>query len=97
MGISFYLVWVKGLQEQEVKVGMLIFGIQLVLNALWSSLFFELKSPYYAFIEIVFLWLAIFLTILKFKKKFQKWLLIYYFFIPCGSASLRCLITISGF
>ena len=68
MGISFYLVWEKGLQEQEIKMGMLIFGIQLGLNAFWSFLFFGLKSPYYAFVEIVLLWLAIFLTILKFRK-----------------------------
>lgn len=68
MGISFYLVWEKGLQEQEVKKELLIFGIQLGLNVLWSFLFFRLKSPYYAFVEIILLWLAIFLTILKFRK-----------------------------
>ena len=49
-------------------MGMLIFGIQLALNVLWSFLFFGLKSPYYAFVEIVLLWFAIFLTILKFRK-----------------------------
>jgi tryptophan-rich sensory protein len=68
MGISLYIVWEKGLQKQEVKMGMLIFGIQLALNVLWSFLFFGLKSPYYAFVEIVLLWFAIFLTILKFRK-----------------------------
>lgn len=68
MGISLYLVWEKGLKEQEVKKGMFIFGIQLGLNALWSILFFGLKSPYYAFVEIVLLWFAILLTILKFRK-----------------------------
>jgi translocator protein len=68
MGISFYLVWEKGLQEHEVKTELLIFGVQLGLNVLWSFLFFALKSPYYAFVEIVLLWLAIFLTILKFRK-----------------------------
>ena len=68
MGISFYLVWEKGLQEQKVKKGMLIFGIQLSLNVIWSFLFFGLKSPYYAFVEIILLWLAIFLTILKFRE-----------------------------
>jgi tryptophan-rich sensory protein len=68
MGISFYLIWKKGLQEHEIKMGMLIFGIQLVLNAFWSFLFFGIKSPYYAFVEIVLLWLAILLTILKFRK-----------------------------
>lgn len=68
MGISLYLVWEKGLQEQEVKKGMFIFGVQLGLNTLWSILFFGLKSPYYAFVEIVLLWFAILLTILKFRK-----------------------------
>jgi len=68
MGISLYLVWKKGLQEKEVKAALLLFGIQLGLNALWSFLFFGLKSPYYAFIEIILLWLAILLTILKFRK-----------------------------
>jgi tryptophan-rich sensory protein len=68
MGISLYLVWERGSQGQEIKMGLLIFGIQLGLNVLWSFLFFGLKSPYYAFVEIVLLWLAIFLTILKFRK-----------------------------
>jgi tryptophan-rich sensory protein len=68
MGISLYLVWEKGLQKPEVKKGIFIFGIQLGLNSLWSFLFFGLKSPYYAFIEIILLWLAIFLTILQFRK-----------------------------
>lgn len=68
MGISFYLIWEKGLQREGVKVALLIFGVQLVLNALWSFLFFGLKSPYYAFLGIILLWLAIFLTIVKFRE-----------------------------
>jgi translocator protein len=68
MGISLYIVWDKGLQDREVKIGLIIFGIQLVLNSLWSFLFFGLKSPYYGFVEIIFLWLAIFLTIIKFRN-----------------------------
>jgi tryptophan-rich sensory protein len=68
MGISFYLVWNKGLKNKLVKKGLLIFGIQLVLNALWSFLFFGLRSPLYGFIEIIFLWIAIGFTILKFYR-----------------------------
>jgi tryptophan-rich sensory protein len=66
-GNLIYLVWEKGLKEQEIKMGLLIFGIQLGLNVLWSFLFFGLKSPYYAFVEIILLWLVIFMTILKFR------------------------------
>ena len=35
----------------------------MLLNALWSVIFFGLKSPRSAFIEIVVLWAAIILTI----------------------------------
>lgn len=80
MGISLYLVWNKGLQYPGVKSGMFIFGIQLLLNLLWSLLFFRLRSPYYAFIEIILLWFAILLTILQFRKisKTASYLLIPY-------------------
>ncbi|MDD3247675.1 MAG: tryptophan-rich sensory protein [Methanosarcina sp.] len=66
MGISLYLVWEKGLQQKEVKVGIILFGLQLGLNILWSFLFFGLQSPYYAFLEILLLWLAILLTAIQF-------------------------------
>ncbi len=72
MGISLYLVLEKGLQNSEVKKGVLIFSIQLGLNSLWSFLFFGLKSPYYALVEIILLWLAVFLTILQFRTISKK-------------------------
>jgi tryptophan-rich sensory protein len=68
MGISLYLVWNKGLKNKDVKSSLFIFFVQLILNALWSILFFGLKSPFYAFIEIVILWIAIAVTIFKFYK-----------------------------
>lgn len=68
MGISMYLVWNKGLQNRDVKISMLMFGIQLVLNVLWSFLFFGLRSPLYAFVEIIILWFAIAYTIQNFLK-----------------------------
>ncbi len=68
MGISLYLVWNKGLQDKKVKISLFIFGVQLVLNVLWSFLFFGLHSPFYAFLEIIILWIAIVLTIVNFFK-----------------------------
>lgn len=61
-------------------MALFIFGVQLVLNALWSFLFFGLKSPFYAFLEIILLWLAIFVTIVKFREisKTASYLLIPY-------------------
>lgn len=68
MGISMYSVWDRGLKNKMVKESLIIFGVQLLLNTLWSFLFFGLKSPFYALIEIVVLWIAIGLTIFKFYK-----------------------------
>lgn len=73
MGISAWLVWssyAKALEDKKkgIKIALTLFGIQLVLNALWSIIFFGLHSPAGAFIEIVFLWLAIVATIFVFAK-----------------------------
>lgn len=65
MGISLFLLWEKTLHYPGVKTAMCWFAVQLVLNMLWSILFFGLKSPFLALIEIIVLWIAIFITILK--------------------------------
>jgi tryptophan-rich sensory protein len=68
MGIALFLVWRKGLHHKGVKIAIYVFGVQLALNALWSILFFGLKMPLLAFIEILILWGFILVTLLKFKK-----------------------------
>jgi len=72
MGISFYLVWGKGLHSKQAKIAIGIFGAQLFLNALWSILFFGLKMPLVAFVEIIALWAFIALTIWKFYPISKK-------------------------
>jgi tryptophan-rich sensory protein len=68
MGIALFLVWQKGLDAPGVKVALLIFAAQLILNILWSIIFFGLKLPLFAFIEIVILWIFILLTIINFYR-----------------------------
>jgi tryptophan-rich sensory protein len=63
MGISAYLIYESGDKE-----ALKIFSVQLVLNALWSMVFFGLKSPLYALIVIIILFISIFLTILRVYK-----------------------------
>ncbi len=36
-GVAAFLIWRLGLSERRVRVALLIFLIQLVLNALWVS------------------------------------------------------------
>ena len=80
MGIAAFLVWRKGFERKEVKVAFGVFGIQLFLNAIWSIIFFGLQNPGAAFVEIVFLWLAILATIIAFSKisRMAVWLLVPY-------------------
>lgn len=61
MGISLYRVWQK-------KGDTFWFWVQLLLNIIWSFLFFGFRSPTLAFYEILVLWLTILITIVKFKK-----------------------------
>jgi tryptophan-rich sensory protein len=42
--------------------------MQLILNVLWSFIFFELKSPGLAFFELLMLWVAIAYTIGNFWR-----------------------------
>jgi benzodiazapine receptor len=68
MGIALYLVWIRGWEQKDVRVAMSIFGLQLVLNILWSFFFFGLQMPFAALIEIILLWIAIAITIFSFLR-----------------------------
>jgi benzodiazapine receptor len=69
MGIAGGLVWDKiKIKPDEVKKALVFFAIQLALNALWSFLFFGLRNPMLAMIEIVLLWLMIYETFVKFNR-----------------------------
>ena len=83
MGIAAGLVWDKIIiKKEEVQKALLFFFIQLALNALWSILFFGLKNPMLALVEIVLLWLIIYETFMKFNKidKIAGYLFIPYLF-----------------
>ena len=66
MGISAFIIWRRGWDNRPVKVALIVFLIQLVLNAFWSVAFFGLELPLYRVIVIVALWIAILITILRF-------------------------------
>lgn len=67
MGLSAWRVWRQGgLVAQRRPLA--IFGLQLMLNAAWTPLFFGLRRPDLAFVEILFLWAAIAWTIAAFRR-----------------------------
>ncbi len=72
MGISLYMVWNKGWKEPLQKRALFFFGTQFVLNILWSIIFFGLRTPFFALLEIILLWISILGTIITFSRVSKK-------------------------
>jgi tryptophan-rich sensory protein len=68
MGLAAFLVWDKGWRRPVVKPALGVFAAQLVLNVLWSILFFGARSPAAGLVDIVALWLAIGASIVLFRR-----------------------------
>jgi tryptophan-rich sensory protein len=64
MGISVFLVWQKGLATNGALLAFVLFWIQLAINAIWSIIFFGMKSRGGGVITIIVLWLLILATII---------------------------------
>lgn len=65
MAVAAWLVW-RQAGWTASKLPLILFGVQLALNTLWSCLFFGLESPGLAFAEILLLWTAIAATMVAF-------------------------------
>jgi len=67
MAVAAWLVW-RNLGVTGSYASMILFVLQLALNALWSYLFFGLRMPGLAFLDIVALFVAIVLTAMLFWR-----------------------------
>ncbi|MEE4271868.1 MAG: TspO/MBR family protein [Thermoanaerobaculales bacterium] len=68
MGVAAFLIWRRGLAVDGVRLALAAFVVQLVLNGVWSILFFGMYSPGWALVEITLLWLAIGVTTVLFWR-----------------------------
>ncbi len=68
MAVSMYLVWTSQAPRPQKKKAVLLYLIQLCLNTLWSVIFFGMRSPEIAFVEILILETAIIFTTVSFSK-----------------------------
>ncbi len=68
MGVSLYLVWRTGMKQPGVKRAAILFAAQMALNAAWPFIFFGLRNPGIALVEIVLLWVMIILTLVAFLR-----------------------------
>ncbi len=65
--LAIYFSWTKAKQNQKKKLAM-IFGINLLANALWSVLFFGMRKPFFAFLDLLIIFATIILAICYTKK-----------------------------
>jgi translocator protein len=79
MGIASYIIYTSEISYHRMR-SLLFYTIQLCLNFAWSFIFFGLKNPGIALIEIIFMWIFIYLTILQFGKisSIASWLMVPY-------------------
>lgn len=67
MAIAAWLVW-KQAGLSDGKFALIWFGAHLVLNVLWSVLFFGMQQIGWAAVEIVLLWIFIAVAIVLFYR-----------------------------
>ncbi|MBZ0202114.1 MAG: tryptophan-rich sensory protein [Ignavibacteria bacterium] len=68
MGISLFLVWNKKSASKKANGAIAVFFVQLILNALWSIIFFGLHQVLISVIVILLLWIFILISIIRFSK-----------------------------
>ena len=67
MAVAAWLVWRRA-GFSGAGAALSLFAVQLILNALWSYLFFGRHQPGLAFGDIVVLWVAILSVVLLFLR-----------------------------
>ncbi len=76
MSAAAWLVWRQRAHE-DVWPALALFTAQLILNGLWSFVFFGLRRPGAALVEIIVLLVAIVMTALRFAEfsRLALWLM----------------------
>jgi benzodiazapine receptor len=96
MGISLYLVIAQGWEQKPVKDGVLVFAAQLVVNMLWSFLFFGFHSPVAGLVCILVLLALIVATMVAFRRvsKTAALLLVPYLAWVCIATALNAAVVL---
>ena len=72
MGIASYKVYILKYENVDVSSALFVYYIQLLLNFLWTFIFFGFRLYGLSFVELIFLVIFVILTIIRFYKKAGK-------------------------
>lgn len=91
MGLSLYIFWMEKKPAKHKRYGYRFFILQLLVNFLWSILFFNYHSPLVALIDIGLLIFLISLNIAYFWRinKLSAYILLPYLIWVCFAAYLN--------
>lgn len=81
MGFAAGLIWSNGLEDPRVRHGLALYGLQLLLNVLWSLFFFGMQKPVLALVDIGLLLITLILCIRAFHP-IDRWAA--YLMVPCA-------------
>lgn len=70
--ISGWLAWQAADTPALRRRVLVLFGVNAVLNVVWSALYFKLQRPDWALFEVVFLWLSI-LALIMALWRLSRW------------------------
>lgn len=68
MAVAAWLVAREGLDRREVRIALVAYGVQLVLNLAWSVVFFGLEAPEAGLVVIAALLVSIVVTMVRFWR-----------------------------
>ena len=86
-----YIAWQGAGDVAGQRAVLILFGLNALFHLLWSPLFFKLRRPDWAFVEVIFLWSSI-LAMLWFLPAYSvkaSWLLVPYFIWVSFAACLN--------
>jgi benzodiazapine receptor len=67
MAVAAWLIWERR-EARLARIALAVFVLQLILNALWSWLFFGWRQGAWSFVDIAFLWLSIVVALVLFLR-----------------------------
>jgi translocator protein len=70
--VAAVMGWQRAQGSQDQTLIIALFAVNAVLNILWSVLFFTLRRPDWAMIEVLMLWASI-LALMVFFWRFSPW------------------------
>ncbi len=68
MGIASYLVLSSGARREQIDKAIAVYAYQLMVNFLWSILFFDFQWYLFSFLWLILLWILIVITTLRFYR-----------------------------